>query len=78
MWHYYYYYYYYYSSLLLSHLPCSRIQEITCLSCVVFTDRHGSNVLLTYGTDCGNVHLCSKVWIIPMMPKRTSNFDKML
>jgi len=34
---------------------------ITCLSCVVFTDRHGSNVLLTYGTEQGSVRLCSKV-----------------
>ncbi|KAL6067120.1 BTB/POZ domain-containing protein kctd3, variant 2 [Balamuthia mandrillaris] len=34
---------------------------ITCLSCVVFTDRQGSNVLLTYGTYNGTVRLCSKV-----------------
>jgi WD40 repeat protein len=36
-------------------------EVITCLSCVVFTDRHGSNVLLTYGTEQGSVRLCSKV-----------------
>jgi hypothetical protein len=36
-------------------------EVITCLSCVVFTDRHGSNVLLTYGTQSGKVRLCSKV-----------------
>eukprot|EP00005_Dracoamoeba_jomungandri_P010023 CAMPEP_0174265634 /NCGR_PEP_ID=MMETSP0439-20130205/27260_1 /TAXON_ID=0 /ORGANISM="Stereomyxa ramosa, Strain Chinc5" /LENGTH=739 /DNA_ID=CAMNT_0015352191 /DNA_START=14 /DNA_END=2230 /DNA_ORIENTATION=+ len=36
-------------------------EVITCLSCVVFTDRHGSNVLLTYGTENGKVRLCSKV-----------------